>query len=357
VERKSVPSIALKVDADKGIVEHIFAVMGNVDLGHDRIWNGAFTKTIAERGLKVLVLDAHKTDGLGRIVGKPLAMREIGRAELPSEVAAMYPEATGAVWARTQFLMETDEGKGAFIRIKEGAVHEWSFGYDALDYDYEEIELAAKDEESDDEKVTVRNLRTLKLYEYSPVLWGMNEATTTLDAKAMNLSRRVSDIEDAFYEAASWDKYWVREVWDTHLVVGTWDAEYPYYTVPFEDIGEEIRISAEVDWVGGNYVFSAGAKQVAALSEMSGRAFSGANAQRMLGAMSELLDRLAPFGVDRSEKDTDVTDAPAQQAAEDEGSKQIPEDGAGSPQAPTLDAEKLLALIEISEQELELVEV
>jgi len=32
-------------------------------------------------------------------------------------------------------------------------------------------------------EVTVRNLRTLKLYEYSPVLWGMNQATGTLTAK------------------------------------------------------------------------------------------------------------------------------------------------------------------------------
>jgi len=38
----------------------------------------------------------------------------------------------------------------------------------------------------DNKEVTVRNLRTCKLFEVSPVIWGMNPATTTLGAKQEN---------------------------------------------------------------------------------------------------------------------------------------------------------------------------
>ena len=177
MERKSVPFIATKIDSDLGIVEHIFAVFGVVDDGLDRIWPGAFVKTFNERGRKVRILDQHRTDTIMAALGKPLEMREIGRDELPSEVLSRFPEATGGAWARTQFLMNTPEGNGAFIRVKEGAVNEWSFGYDPLDIDYEEVVREGK-------TVNVRNLRTIRLWEYGPVLWGMNPATTTVSAKA-----------------------------------------------------------------------------------------------------------------------------------------------------------------------------
>jgi phage head maturation protease len=177
MERKIFPSFAVKVDTDRGVIEHIFAVLGNVDEGSDRLHLGSFAKTIAERGRKVRVLDHHNTDSIMRAIGKPLAMRELSRSELPPDLLMMYPTATGGVLAETQFLMDTPEGKGAFIRYKEGALDEWSFGYDALDVDYTK-------EIIDGKEMSVRNIRTLKLYEYSPVLWGMNPATATLSAKS-----------------------------------------------------------------------------------------------------------------------------------------------------------------------------
>jgi len=74
--------------------------------------------------------------------------------------------------------MDTPEGKGAFIRLREGVVDEWSYGYDALDYDHETIKG------TDGQDVTVRNLRTVKLYELGPVLWGMVPGTQTVSAKS-----------------------------------------------------------------------------------------------------------------------------------------------------------------------------
>jgi HK97 family phage prohead protease len=174
MEHKTFQSFVTKVDEAKGIVEHLVAVMGNKDQGNDVIWPGAFTKTLSERGNKVKVLDLHKTDSIMRVLGKPISLREIGAVELSADVKTKYPDAVGALAATTQFNLKTTEGLGAFERIKAGDIDEWSFGYDAIGPDYGKAADGS----------TVRNLREVRLYEYSPVIFGMNAATTTLSAKS-----------------------------------------------------------------------------------------------------------------------------------------------------------------------------
>jgi phage head maturation protease len=176
-EYKTFPSMALKFDEDKGIVDHVITVFGVLDHVKDISHPGSFKKTLQERGDKVRVLDMHRADSIMRAVAKPLVLKEVGRDELPPKILGEYPEATGGVVASTKFLMDTPEGKGAFIRLKEGAVDEWSYGYDPLDVDYSTVK-------QDGEDVKVRNLRQIRLYEYGPVLWGANPATITLSAKA-----------------------------------------------------------------------------------------------------------------------------------------------------------------------------
>lgn len=178
MEHKTTPGFLKQVDTDQGIVEHIFAVMGVVDHGKDIILPGAFKKTLQERGQKVRVLDNHNTFSVNNVVAKPLEIRELSRDELPATLLDNYPSASGGVYAKTQFLLDTDEGAGAFKRIKAGAVDEWSFGYDAVDYDYTMIKG-----DGDNGENRVRQLKQIRLWEYSPVLWGMNPATATISAK------------------------------------------------------------------------------------------------------------------------------------------------------------------------------
>jgi len=178
MEHKEFPAVVTDIDADQGIVKAIFAVMGNVDSGGDMIHPGAFTKTFSERGGQIMVLDNHRVDSVMSILGKPLGLRELGRNSLPVPLIDAYPDANGAAEAEIQFLLDTPEGKGAFARIKDGALSRWSFGYDPLDHDYSKVKG------DDGVEQTVRNLRTIKLYELSPVLFAMNEATMTTDVKA-----------------------------------------------------------------------------------------------------------------------------------------------------------------------------
>jgi len=172
MERKTSPAFVTKTDELQGIVETVFAVFGNLDLGNDIIHPGAFAKTFVERGHKVKLLDHHNTYSVLDVLGRPLSFRELAADELPTDLLKEYPEATGGAWAQVQFNMKTQAGHDAFQHFRAGDIDEWSFGYDALDKDFTEVD-----------KVEVRNLRTIKLYELSPVIWGMNPATTTTSAK------------------------------------------------------------------------------------------------------------------------------------------------------------------------------
>ena len=181
-EHKTFPVFIKQIDESAGVVEAIVAVMGNVDYGMDIIHPGAFAKTIAENGHKVRVLDNHNAYSVLNVVGKPIEIREIGRDELPTELLERYPDATGGLYTKTQYLMDTPEGAGAFMRIKAGAVDEYSIGYDPIRSDY------GKRKKEDGAEDTVRNLREVRLWEYSPVVFAMNPATATLGAKSATIT-------------------------------------------------------------------------------------------------------------------------------------------------------------------------
>jgi HK97 family phage prohead protease len=185
MEHKQTDAVVTNVDEEQGIVEAIWAVMGNVDEGKDRIHSGAFTKTFTERGGQVALLDNHRTDSVMSALGTVVALKET--KDLPPQIKEAYPDASAGAWGQFQFLMDTPEGKGAFTRLKAGAVSKWSFGYDPLQKDF------TKEETKDGDEITVRNLHQIKLYEISPVLFAMNEATATTDAKSTTEAEESDD--------------------------------------------------------------------------------------------------------------------------------------------------------------------
>jgi len=174
---KIFPSFTKSMDAETGIVEAYVSIMGIKDLDSppDVIQMGAFTKTIQERGpqgsRKIRVLHQHRWE---KVIGIPLVLVEHSREMLPPELLAIYPEATGGLFTRTQFVMDVQLGRETYALYKAGAMDEWSIGFDALAFEY------FKGEEEVD---TYRILKEIKLWEYSPVTWGMNPATVTTDVK------------------------------------------------------------------------------------------------------------------------------------------------------------------------------
>src|SRR5215203_1243137 len=105
LERKTLPaSFVLKKDAAKGIVEAIVSVTGVTDYHDDILVEGAFKKTIAERGRKVKVLNHHNSYSIFDAIGLCVEMREVGRDELPQLLLLQYPDATGGLLTVTQYL-------------------------------------------------------------------------------------------------------------------------------------------------------------------------------------------------------------------------------------------------------------
>lgn len=141
-------------------------IFGNVDTGNDRTWKGAFKKTIAERSDRVRHLWQHD------LMQPPIAaireLREVGKDELPDDLRKRYPEATGGLLVKREYL-DTPRGDEVLRGIMSGAISEMSFGYDPIKYDFEgDVKRG---------EPLVRNLRECRLWDTSDVNWGMNEAT------------------------------------------------------------------------------------------------------------------------------------------------------------------------------------
>lgn len=148
------------------IVTGFAAITGNVDAGNDRTWKGAFKKTIQERSGRVRHLWQHDANSPPVAVIRDL--REVGKADLPDDLKAKYPDATGALLVAREYL-DTPRASEILQGIMAGAINEMSFGYDPVKYDFE------GDQTKGDP--LVRNLRELRLWDTSDVNWGMNEAT------------------------------------------------------------------------------------------------------------------------------------------------------------------------------------
>jgi len=214
-------------DYEGRTVEGYAAAFGNIDQGNDIIHEGAFTKTLAERGNKVRFLWQHNP---GEPIGRPIEMHE--------------------------------DTNGLFIKaivsdalLRDNAISGLSIGYDAIPggTDY------TKSQEGD----PIRNLREVRLWEFSLVTFPMNElaGVTALkdnSDKSINLTDRVDSVRNAFNAQFnpndSW-RYWISTVYDNYVIVeeneglGFFRAGYSI------DAEGDITFAPESEWTAGEYVF------------------------------------------------------------------------------------------------------
>jgi uncharacterized protein len=153
------------------LVTGIFSVFGNKDSYGDIIYPGAFAKTFAERKNKILHLWQHE------FYAPPIAvivdLQELTRDQLPEKMLSENPDATGAALVTRQYL-DTPRGNEVLTAIKAGSPLEMSFGFDAMKYDFQEDAINPNKQ--------IRNLREIRLWETSDVLWGANNATVASKA-------------------------------------------------------------------------------------------------------------------------------------------------------------------------------
>lgn len=184
-ETKILPSQTLGFDPETGVVEAYVSVMGILDDDDppDLIDLGAFAKTIMERGPaganRIRTLWQHDWQ---EVIGRPLELQEHGRDALPEKILQKFPRATGALYTKTQFVLDVQRGREAVALYKAGAMDEWSIGFDTVTSGWEK-----------EEERSYRRIKEIRLWEYSPVTWGANPATTTTSVKSSEQLSAVSD--------------------------------------------------------------------------------------------------------------------------------------------------------------------
>lgn len=174
---KNVPVAGIKVlDEEHGIVEAFVAGIGNKDSTGDIIQPGAF-----DDSLKIRTPKGVWSHDWSRWVSKTLDMYQVlpGDPRLPLKMSS---RGVGGLYVKMQFNLETQDGKDAFSNVKffdEEA--EWSIGYMEVESEY------SKDAQAN-------LLHKIDLYEYSPVLFGANNLTSTVSVKVTKVGN-VSQIQ------------------------------------------------------------------------------------------------------------------------------------------------------------------
>ena len=186
-ELKSLPWAVKSINGR--VVTGIASVFGVIDSYDDIVWPGSFAKTLREQAGRIKHLWQH--DMWEPPIAVIKSLREISLDDLPDSIRAKYPEAMGGLEVTREYL-ETERGNEILAGLKTGAITEMSFMYNTVKYDFEEIETDGRG------KVQVRNLRELRLWETSDVLWGANEATVASKSKdpvALRMKTLIDQIE------------------------------------------------------------------------------------------------------------------------------------------------------------------
>jgi len=172
-------------DSKKGIVTGYASIFGNVDSDQDMIMQGAFAKTIQERGpgsAKPRIKHLWQHDSW-QPIGIPTTLKE--------DEKGLY--------------FETQFGKDSFSQDKlqqhiDGIISELSIGYNTI---------KSENVIDQNEQVQYRKLTELKLWEYSSVTWGANSLTEVVSAKGeskdilLELTKRLDKLNKALKN----DKY------------------------------------------------------------------------------------------------------------------------------------------------------
>ena len=137
-----------KAEGDKGIIEAYVSIFDNVDLGGDKIVKGAFAESLKKKLPKGVWM--HNWD---EPIAKTIEAKEDNKG----------------LYIKGKLIMEVQKAKEAYALMKEGVIDEFSIGYRVLEDEWEED--------------GTRKLKKLRLYEWSPVLAGMNPDTELVSVK------------------------------------------------------------------------------------------------------------------------------------------------------------------------------
>lgn len=178
MEFKDVIVTQVKQEGDEGIVEGFAAITGNVDHQDDRIHAGAFAKTINDPpdGLPQLFGWQHNLD---TPFGRTVELSEVGREELPADVLAKAPDATGGLKVKARIAMSSTTNKERLELMKDETqvMLGMSIGFDTIKAEF------SVDRSNGGSELRIREIREIRLWEVSVVALGANSAAGVTNAK------------------------------------------------------------------------------------------------------------------------------------------------------------------------------
>lgn len=174
IEHKVFPCGQFKAaEETQGTAEMIVSVFSNLDAGGDRVMPGFFAESLETR---------RTAEGYPKAKGvwghdwyTPIAKTLEARELLPGD--PLLPESLkdlGGLYVKGQFNLDTQRGREAFSDLRFGTIDEFSIGYSVQQEEY-------------DRSTGERRLIKGDLWEWSPVLVGMNNATALLGTKRSGL--------------------------------------------------------------------------------------------------------------------------------------------------------------------------
>lgn len=160
-------------NGDVGYIEGYASTFGNVDQGDDVVEKGAFAKTIKDKKGRFPILLDHN----------------------PSKAAGWNIEASEddyGLKVKGEIYLVSDEVKQRYFMAKRAAELGTKMG---LSIGYSVIK-----DEADFNNPRIRHLKELKLWEYSLVIFPMNEEASITGAKAQQLARLFAAVQDSGYD-------------------------------------------------------------------------------------------------------------------------------------------------------------
>lgn len=160
------PGASIKdIDSSTGTVTGYFSIFGNVDSDGDIVMPGAFTQTLNRNFKRIKHLNQHRSY-------EPLSATKNDNLTLKEDSIGLYFESK---------ISQTSYGKNVIQLYQDGVLDEHSIGYEVVksrDSDSKFIDRWGQ-------KVAVKELLELKLWEGSVVTWGANEKAKTESVKNM----------------------------------------------------------------------------------------------------------------------------------------------------------------------------
>jgi uncharacterized protein len=163
-----------KAAGDAGSFDGYASIFGNVDLGGDVIERGAFKEVVKNREGKTVILWQH-------------SQRD------PIGVASVKEDDTGLHFSG-QLVLEDPTARKAYAHMKAGSVSGMSIGYDVLAGGAEILRSG------------IRKLTALKLWEISPVTFGMNPLAGVDAVKRAGQITTIREFEDFLRDAGEFSK-------------------------------------------------------------------------------------------------------------------------------------------------------